>query len=125
MPRSISSGHRKHPFTVLGGRRKPRPVPGKEDGLGRPGLPNGLVADLVRRQGGRCAICGRFMPTPVIDHDHELARLHPHPVNSYCVRCVRGILCGHCNTVLGFARDDPDTLERAAAYVRLSRERRA
>ena len=124
MPRSISSGHRKHPFTVLGGRRKPRPVPGKEDGLERSGLPSGMVAALVRQQGGVCAIC-RSRPATHVDHDHALARLHPHPEHAYCRRCIRSVTCGQCNSMIGFAGDRPEVLEAGAAYVRLWRESRS
>lgn len=103
--------------------RRPRPVPGKPDSVSRPGLPAGLVEAQVRRQGNACTICGRQMAPPFIDHDHELAKTHPHPDAAYCVRCWRGLICGHCNSMLGFARDEPETLERGAAYVRAFRER--
>ncbi len=61
------------------------------------------------------------MAPPFIDHDHGLAAIHPHPVAAYCVRCIRGLLCGHCNTLLGFARDNPEVLNRAAEYIRAFR----
>ena len=63
---------------------------------------------LVQRQKGVCAIClkacrrGRRL---AIDHDHESG-------------LFRGLLCGSCNWALGLFRDDPEVLERAAAYVR-------
>lgn len=31
---------------------------------------------------------------------------------------VRGALCGKCNTAIGYLRDDPEAMERAAAWVR-------
>lgn len=31
---------------------------------------------------------------------------------------VRGLLCKSCNSAIGFLRDDPDLVERAAAYLR-------
>lgn len=105
-------------------RRRPRDVPGKPaSSLSRPGLPRGLVEDLVRRQGGLCAVC-RARPATHADHDHALARLHPHPDAAYCVRCLRAVLCNSCNSMVGFAADSPEVLEAGAAYVRAWRERR-
>lgn len=86
----------------------------------RPGAANGQLATLTVRRGrtvnraiflarnqrGRCAICLRFAQTQplVSDHDHHTGR-------------VRGRLCAHCNTMLGFARDDATVLRTAAAYL--------
>ena len=67
----------------------------------------GISADefneLVRQQGGVCAICGRPDPEHV-DHDHETG-------------AVRGILCFNCNGGLGQFRDSIDALLAAAAYL--------
>lgn len=72
-------------------------------------------AEMLRRQGGGCAICGKpegvlnprtGRPTRLsIDHDHRTGR-------------VRWLLCPQCNTVLAMARDDPALLERAAQLLR-------
>jgi hypothetical protein len=67
----------------------------------------GISADefdeLVRQQGGVCAICGRPDPEHV-DHDHVTGE-------------VRGILCFNCNGGLGQFRDSVDSLRAAAAYL--------
>ena len=75
---------------------------------------------LLAAQGGTCAIChgttvyvNRVSSNPTrhrpakmyIDHCHTTGR-------------IRGILCPPCNSVIGYARDNPETLERAAAYLR-------
>lgn len=60
--------------------------------------------ELVRLQGGVCAICGRPDPEHV-DHSHETG-------------AVRGILCFNCNGGLGQFRDSIDALVAAASYVR-------
>lgn len=103
--------------------RKPRPVPGKDLSLGRPGIPAGMLEARVREQRGLCLLCGDVMAPPVVDHDHELARLHPHPDAAYCVRCWRSVVCRQCNWMLGFSRDRPEVLERGAALVREFRAR--
>jgi hypothetical protein len=59
--------------------------------------------ELVRLQGGVCAICGRDNPEHV-DHSHETGE-------------VRGILCFNCNGGLGQFRDSVDALRAAALYL--------
>lgn len=54
-----------------------------------------------------CEICGSTSRRLTLDHDHN----GPHGV-------VRGRLCGHCNSGLGHFKDNPDTLEAAARYIR-------
>jgi len=67
--------------------------------------------ELLDQQAGRCAICRRSLgpmddqERPCLDHDHKTG-------------LVRGILCTKCNFALGLLRDDPDTAEAAAAYLR-------
>lgn len=75
----------------------------------------GISADdfdaLVAEQGGGCAICGCVPERAAslhVDHDHLTG-------------AIRGILCIGCNQGLGQFRDDPDLLERAAAYIRKGR----
>ena len=69
-------------------------------------------------QGGRCALCrlatGKARRLAV-DHDHELAKLHDHPVEQGCRLCVRGLLCKRCNRFgvpLIF-----DVIQRAIVYL--------
>lgn len=60
-----------------------------------------------------CAICGRLAGEQrrlVRDHDHETG-------------FFRGYLCPRCNLSLGAFEDDPELLERAAGYLRESRDR--
>lgn len=65
---------------------------------------------LLSRQGGCCAICLADKPRSdkytrfSVDHDHETGE-------------VRGLLCGHCNSGIGFFSDDPQRLVTAATYL--------
>ena len=88
----------------------------------RHGLDAAEIEAMRARQGGLCYLCGRDLGTDaVIDHDRELARLHPHPVDRGCRRCVRGLLHRQENAALGVFGDDPERLERAARYIRMAR----
>lgn len=69
-------------------------------------------AEMLAAQGGRCAICGTDSPGDRdwhLDHDHAFERRDR--------RGHRGILCAHCNVMLGQAGDNPQTLLNAAAYL--------
>lgn len=69
---------------------------------------------MLEDQNGECRICGnsiRFRTkkgtdrkSAVVDHCHT---------NGH----VRGILCGSCNTMLGYAYDNPDNLKSAIKYL--------
>lgn len=69
---------------------------------------------MLKSQNGVCAICGQPETfkgrggkiTPLsIDHDHKTMR-------------IRGLLCRRCNSFLGHIKDDPEILEKGAAYLR-------
>jgi hypothetical protein len=84
----------------------------------------GLTAEdyeaLLFAQGGVCAICqvARGVSRRLsVDHDHKQAVLDGHDPDKGCKNCVRGLLCGSCNKMLGHLRDDPTAFERAATYL--------
>lgn len=71
--------------------------------------------EILRSQGGRCATCGTDSPGGngwCIDHDHSCCG-GPRS----CGECVRGILCTHCNSALGYVRDNTQTLMNMVAYL--------
>ncbi len=58
-------------------------------------------------QSGCCPICGLTLPegkNTHVDHDHKTG-------------VVRGLLCHHCNMLLGQARDSKEVLRAAIAYL--------
>jgi hypothetical protein len=62
--------------------------------------------EMLERQGGGCAICGK-PPGDIalhVDHCHETGR-------------VRGLLCFACNAGLGQFKHDPELLVAAATYA--------
>jgi len=72
---------------------------------------------MISDQDGRCAICGTTNAGPkkqwAIDHDHDCC---PEPARS-CGKCIRGLLCFHCNSGLGMFRDNPQSLANAIDYL--------
>ena len=69
----------------------------------RYGISSSDVEEMVRRQGGVCAICGAEAPRHV-DHDHKTGQ-------------IRGILCFSCNRGLGKVEDDVEVLRGALRYL--------
>jgi hypothetical protein len=52
-----------------------------------------------------------------IDHDHACCP----GKGRTCGNCVRGVLCGHCNHILGKAQDDRERLMKLVEYLDASR----
>lgn len=88
----------------------------RNQSLSKFGLTTEQFSDILNAQGGLCAICrgsvtyaGKSM---VVDHDHSCC-----PGAKTCGKCIRGILCGHCNFMLGHAKDSPEILLSAIKYL--------
>ena len=105
--------------------RRPGPWDEPSRRVNKHGLTSADIAPMARAQGHRCLGCGGPLAEAQVDHDHELAARHPHPVSRGCALCVRGLLCRPCNSALGFAGDSPATLRTLADYVERSRARAA
>ena len=60
-------------------------------------------------QDGRCKVC-KHKKDKVLDVDH-----------CHTTGVVRGLLCGNCNRMIGYANDDPTVLREAAAYLEETR----
>lgn len=83
----------------------------------RHGITEDIYKQILESQSHKCAICGSEAPSGQhgewhIDHDHNHCK-GPHG----CAKCVRGILCMHCNQMLGHARDSVEVLRRAIKYL--------
>lgn len=74
----------------------------------RYGLTEDEYIKLFSEQNNSCAICKSEEPSNSrgwhVDHNHTTG-------------VVRGILCHHCNLLLGNARDNPQVLEEAIKYL--------
>ncbi len=61
-------------------------------------------------EGRQCAICqvvmvgGRTLQSANLDHDHRTGK-------------IRGFICGSCNKILGYAKDDIDILIGCIRYL--------
>lgn len=75
------------------------------------GVTEDFIRALMDNQNGCCAICGDSLVYPhskksfAVDHDHKTGK-------------VRGLLCGYCNTGLGYFKDNWEYLIEASNYLR-------
>lgn len=69
---------------------------------------------LFLKQGRRCAICRKRSKNPMLQASQvfDLCVDHCHVTGK-----VRGLLCGGCNSGLGFFADNPETLKAAIEYL--------
>ena len=65
---------------------------------------NQVYKELLSEQNGKCGICQQEMSPPCIDHNHETG-------------VVRKLLCGHCNKMIGFAKESVETLANSIKYL--------
>lgn len=83
------------------------------------GISSELYWELYEFQGGRCAIlhCRATGKTKAlaVDHDHKCC-----PGRTSCGKCVRGLICGPHNEMLGRNGDDPSVFRDMADYLELS-----
>lgn len=70
--------------------------------------------EIIERQGGKCAICGklpsgtRYNAVLHVDHDHDTGKF-------------RGMVCPSCNQGMGKFYHDPEALMNAAQYLAASK----
>ncbi len=71
--------------------------------FGRYGITSKEYDQIKNQQNNTCKICKEEKKL-FVDHDHS-------------TNLVRGLLCHHCNTMLGLAKDSPQILEGAIRYL--------
>jgi len=72
--------------------------------LRRYGITKAEKDKIFAQQNERCGCCGGSSGTWHLDHDHKTRR-------------IRGVLCSHCNWMLGHAKDSVDVLRAAIKYL--------
>lgn len=71
---------------------------------------------MYKSQDGKCAICknsGKLW----VDHDHDCC-----PETRGCEKCVRGLLCPSCNTLVGYIETRGHLIEDAIEYIKLYKD---
>jgi hypothetical protein len=66
---------------------------------------------LLFLQGNKCAICGKK------HRDKSIKSGNLHIDHCHKRGIIRGLLCNHCNSAIGFLNDDPVLLRKAADYL--------
>jgi hypothetical protein len=88
------------------------------------GISAAMYRSLLDRQGGVCRICRKpetgthqsgTRRRLAVDHDHRCC-----PGKKSCGKCVRGLLCGRCNSAIGLVGEDLAVIESMASYLRLA-----
>jgi hypothetical protein len=73
---------------------------------------------MLNEQNDRCAICGGTdtgMPNVdyfCIDHDHSCCS-----TDKTCGKCIRGLLCNVCNSLVGFSKENVGILLKTIEYL--------
>lgn len=77
------------------------------------GLSPEMFESMQQFQNNACAICGKvFEQTPHVDHNHACCS-----GKKSCGKCIRGLLCHHCNAGLGNFKDEVELLLKAIQYL--------
>jgi hypothetical protein len=72
--------------------------------------------ELLKSQDYSCKICNgkdtSYRKRLSVDHDHNCC-----PGEGSCGKCIRGLLCHHCNSGLGNAKDSVEILQKMINYL--------
>ena len=76
------------------------------------GIAYDKLMHMHKEQDYKCLICKETVERLFVDHDHSCCQ----GVYS-CGKCIRGLLCTHCNRGLGAFRDNIEYLKAAIDYL--------
>lgn len=79
---------------------------------GKYGLTEEKYNELLKKQDGKCAVCGKEEKFMSKGHIKKLAVDHDHLTGK-----VRGLLCLHCNLILGLLKDDLSLIPKFEKYL--------
>lgn len=72
--------------------------------------------EMLKAQGEKCYSCDRhqseFEEVFQVDHNHSCC-----PGSKSCGKCIRGLLCGSCNLILGLCKDNSEVLKKLINYL--------
>lgn len=83
------------------------------------GLTVEVYEALLLAQGEKCAVCA--LPLATVSDGFGTKKTRPHIDHCHATGKVRGILCHHCNVMLGHAKDSTALLTAAITYLEASR----
>ncbi len=66
--------------------------------------------EMLTNQGCTCKICGK-------QHDPSIKRGRLYVDHCHSTKEVRGLLCGACNSAIGYMEDNPEFLRNAITYL--------
>jgi hypothetical protein len=101
---------KRHPERIEANRRK-----------SKYGITEDWFESKQQKQNGCCAICGKpetgtyrgKVKSLAVDHNHKCC-----PGKKSCGKCVRGLLCEHCNRGIGMFLENAQILEAAIKYLK-------
>lgn len=70
--------------------------------------------EILNNQNGVCAICLNNSDTRKLHVDHDRLCCSS---NKSCGKCIRSLLCGKCNSLIGLAKESITTLRNAIDYL--------
>jgi hypothetical protein len=77
------------------------------------GISQEKYLEMLESNNNSCWICNEKRDYWLhVDHDHSCC-----PTDKSCGRCVRGLLCHNCNSLLGNAKDNLNILRKAIEYL--------
>lgn len=96
-----------------------KPIRKEKARIEKYGINNEEYDQLLQQQNGKCSICktADFGGYSNLGEKYGLVVDHCHTSGK-----IRGLLCGHCNRMLGMFKDNPNTMVSAVEYLSKHRE---